>query len=136
MMLKSGGTALCQQEEVWSMVAEPQEPFVEFDSSGVAGKLEPSLSDVQLVEAFFDVEGRLAAALAAARHPAAAPQVAMILIVWVLVNWVVHRLPQGHILPALGGSAVCTACYTITQPKTHARRHAILQHVKPLIAKL
>ena len=37
--------------------------------------LEPSLSEVQLVEAFFDLEGRLEAALAAASHPAAAPEV-------------------------------------------------------------
>ena len=61
------------------MGAELQEPFQDSGSED-AGKLEPSLSDVQLVEAFFDVEGRLQAALAAATHPATAPQVASILI--------------------------------------------------------
>lgn len=70
------GAAAAWQEEVWSMGAEPQEPFLD-SGSEEAGKLEPSLSDVQLVEAFFDVEGRLEAALAAARHPATAPQAAL-----------------------------------------------------------
>ena len=115
------------------MGAEPQEPFLD-SGSEEAGKLEPSLSDVQLVEAFFDVEGRLEAALAAARHPATAPQVASILIAWLLGVWVEHRLPQVHVVPSLGGSIVCTAHCTITQPKTYAQRHAILLHVKLFIA--
>ncbi len=88
-MPRQGSTALCLQEEVWSMGAELQEAFLDSGSED-AGKLEPSLSDVQLVEAFFDVEGRLEAALAAARHPASSPQVAIILITWVLgfrVGW-------------------------------------------------
>ncbi|KAL0020793.1 hypothetical protein WJX79_003522 [Trebouxia sp. C0005] len=70
------GAAAAWQEEVWSVAAEHPEAFLDSGSED-AGKLEPSLSDVQLVEAFFDVEGRLEAALAAARHPAAAPQAAL-----------------------------------------------------------
>lgn len=58
------------------MAAEAQQSPVEADSNGHAHQLAPSLSDVQLVEAFFDLEGRLEAALAAAGHPAAAPQAA------------------------------------------------------------
>ena len=69
------GATSCVQEEVWSMAAEAQQSPVEADSNGHAHQLAPSLSDVQLVEAFFDLEGRLEAALAAAGHPAAAPQV-------------------------------------------------------------
>ncbi len=57
------------------MAAEAQDSPVQSDSLDKAGQLAPSLSDVQLVEAFFDVEGRLENALAAAGHPAAAPQV-------------------------------------------------------------
>lgn len=40
-----------------------------------AAQLGPSVSEVHLVEAFFDVEQRLASAAAAAAHPAALPQV-------------------------------------------------------------
>ncbi len=84
------------------MGAEPQEPFLDSGSED-AGKLEPSLSDVQLVEAFFEVEGRLEAALAAARHPAAEPQVAICVTAWIPGIWVVHRFPEMHVLPSLGG---------------------------------
>lgn len=44
-------------------------------AAGQAAQLAPSLSEVHLVEAFFDVEQRLASAAAAAAHPAALPQV-------------------------------------------------------------
>ena len=114
------------------MGAEPQEAFQDSGSED-AGKLEPSLSDVQLVEAFFDVEGRLEAALAAARHPAAAPQVAIYttwVTAWVLGVWVVHRLPEFTCYPHWA------ACRTTVLSNAHAWRHAILQHVKPLKAKL
>lgn len=43
--------------------------------NGEAAQLAPSLSEVQLVEAFSDVEQRLSIAAAAATHPAALPQV-------------------------------------------------------------
>ena len=43
--------------------------------NGEAAPLAPSLSEVQLVEAFFDVEQRLGITAAAAADPAALPQV-------------------------------------------------------------
>ena len=73
------GECLRVQEEVWGMAAEPQAQVEDSNSSGNVRQLAPSLSEVQLVEAFFDVEGRLQAALAAAGHPAPAPQVMRVL---------------------------------------------------------
>ena len=63
------------QEEVWSMAGQAGGNRAEGRSNGEAAQLAPSLSEVQLVEAFFDVEQRLGIAAAAAAHPAALPQV-------------------------------------------------------------
>ena len=63
------------QEAVWSMAAEADSSGAEALGQGEAVPLASSLSDVQLVEAFFDAEQRLGSAAAAAAHPAAAPQV-------------------------------------------------------------
>ena len=69
-------TGSCFQEEVWGMAAQGVGGSVgEGGARGQAAQLGPSLSEVQLVEAFFDVEQRLATAAAAAAHPAAHPQV-------------------------------------------------------------
>lgn len=86
------GECLRLQEEVWGMAAESQTQVEEdANSSGDVRQLAPSLSEVQLVEAFFDVEGRLQAALAAAGHPATAPQVKR-----VLSYATVHQLCNGY----------------------------------------
>ena len=69
-------TGSCFQEEVWGMAAQGVGGSVgEGGPRGQAAQLGPSLSEVHLVEAFFDVEQRLASAAAAAAHPAALPQV-------------------------------------------------------------
>lgn len=67
-----GMTGAYFQEEVWSMAGEAGGR-----SNEEAAQLAPSLSEVQLVEAFFDVEQRVGIAAAAAAHPAALPQVHM-----------------------------------------------------------
>ena len=68
-------TGLCFQEEVWSMAARAASSQAEVTMNGGAAQLAPSLSEVQLVEAFFDVEQQLSIAAAGAAHPAALPQV-------------------------------------------------------------
>ena len=70
-----GVTGSCFQEEVWNMAGQAEGNAAEGRSNGGAEQLAPSLSEVQLVEAFFDVEQRLGKAAAAAAHPAALPQV-------------------------------------------------------------
>ena len=62
------------QEETLSAAAEVLQVSAAPGISQGEVALEPSLSDVQLVEAFFELEGRLEAALAAASHPAAPPE--------------------------------------------------------------
>lgn len=57
------------------MAAKAESSTGEARMNGEAAQLAPSLSDVQLVEAFFDVEKRLGIAAAGAAHPAALPQV-------------------------------------------------------------
>lgn len=68
-------TGMCLQEEVWSMGAHAGGSQGEVRMNGGAAQLAPSLSEVQLVEAFFDVEQQLSIAAAGAAHPAALPQV-------------------------------------------------------------
>ena len=70
-----GMTGSCFQEEVWSMAGQAAGSAGEGRSNGEAAQLAPSLSEVHLVEAFFDVEQRLGIAAATAAHPAALPQV-------------------------------------------------------------
>ena len=82
------------------MAAESQAQLEEPDSSGNVRQLAPSLSEVQLVEAFFDVEGRLEAALAAAGHPATAPQV-----VTALLYANARQLCNGHGAAVSGASS-------------------------------
>lgn len=68
-------TGMCFQEEVWSMGAQAGGSQGEVRMNGGEAQLAPSLSEVQLVEAFFDVEQQLGIAAAGAAHPAALPQV-------------------------------------------------------------
>ena len=63
------------QAEVWSMAVEAQSSELDCTAPAEAGQLAPWLSDVQLVEAFFDVEQRLLQAAAAAAHPTPLSQV-------------------------------------------------------------
>ena len=62
---------------MFSTTADVQQISTALSSSKGEPALEPSLSDVQLVEAFFELEGQLEAALAAASHPAASPEVSI-----------------------------------------------------------
>lgn len=64
------------QEEVWSMAAaEAQDKQALSKSASSNRQLQASLSDVQMVEAFFELEGKLDTAVTAANHPSFTPEV-------------------------------------------------------------
>lgn len=68
------------QEEVWSMAAAELQDKQDLSDTPATNRQLASLSDVQLVEAFFALEGQLDAALTAASHPSFTPEVRCFLV--------------------------------------------------------
>lgn len=69
-------TARSSQEEVWSLAtADTQDDQTLYNGASNDRQLPTSMSDVQMVEAFFDLERRLDTAVAEASHPSFTPEV-------------------------------------------------------------